>query len=103
MAHRSLSWLVALAMVGSFGAESGADTVELSGGGHVSGEVLRREPSGKLPHVVIRVDEGMTIALPESRVNRVVTSEQLREYRQLASQAGDDAEKHYQIAQWCAR
>jgi hypothetical protein len=78
-----------------------ADTVELSGGGHVSGKVIRREPTGKPPHLVIRVDEGMTLALPESRVNRVVTSEQLAEYRQLAAQAGDDPQKHYELARWC--
>ena len=78
-----------------------ADTVELSGGGHVAGKVLSRDPSGKNAHVIIKVDDGITVAVPENRVRRVVTGDQLAEYRQLAAEAGDDPEKHYQLARWC--
>ena len=78
-----------------------ADTVELSGGGHMAGKVLSRDPSGKNAHVIVKVDDGITVALPENRVRRVVTGQQLAEYRQLAAEAGDDPEKHYQLARWC--
>ena len=101
MSIRYLAWLVSGVLVGGFWADASADTVELSGGGHVSGKVLRRVPTGKLPYIAIQVDDGMTIALPESRIDRVVTSDQLEEYRQLAQQAGNDAQKHYELAQWC--
>ena len=73
-----------------------ADTVEISGGGHLTGEVSRQPNS-----VVVRLDDEIQIALPTSRVRRVVDSEQLAEYRALATQAGDDAELHYQLAVWC--
>ena len=78
------------------------DTVELSGGGHLAGKVLRRESSGKIPFVVVEVDEDITLALPEKRVRRVVKGEQLAEYRKRAAAAGDDAQKHYELARWCA-
>jgi len=79
-----------------------ADTVELRGGGHVAGKVLRRVPTSKVPHVIVNVDDGITLALPESQVSRVVTGDQLAEYRRLAAEAGEDPQKHYELARWCA-
>ena len=73
-----------------------ADTVEISGGGHLTGDVSRQADS-----VVIRVDDEIHIALPGSRVRRVVESDQLAAYRAQAAKAGDDAELHYQLAVWC--
>ena len=73
-----------------------ADTVEISGGGHLTGDVSRQADS-----VVIRVDDEIHIALPASRVRRVVDSDQLAAYRAQAAKAGDDAELHYQLAVWC--
>ena len=52
-----------------------ADTVEISGGGHLTGDVSRQADS-----VVIRVDDEIHIALPASRVRRVVDSDQLAAY-----------------------
>ncbi len=75
-----------------------ADTVELSGGGHLSGQVERKDD-----YVVVRIDDSIQIALPASRVQRVVKSESLDAYRDLAAKLGDDAEKHYQMALWCVR
>ena len=45
-----------------------ADTVEISGGGHLTGDVSRQADS-----VVIRVDDEIHIALPASRVRRGLT------------------------------
>tara|TARA_R110002049_G_scaffold2750_2_gene21698 strand:- start:570509 stop:571756 length:1248 start_codon:yes stop_codon:yes gene_type:complete len=92
---------IVLAVSAGYMADTCADTVELSGGGHVAGKVLRRSTSGKVPHVIVKVDDGITLALPESRVRRVVTGDQLAEYRRLAAEAGDDPQKHYELARWC--
>lgn len=73
-----------------------ADTVEISGGGHLTGEASRKPDS-----VIVRVDDEIHVALPASRVRRVVDSEQLEAYRVRATQAGNDAELHYQLAVWC--
>ena len=75
-----------------------ADTVELSGGGHLVGEVERKED-----FVVVKVNDAIQIAIPASRVRRIVESESLEAYRELASTLGEDAEKHYQMALWCVR
>ena len=73
-----------------------ADTVELSGGGHLTGEASRKPDS-----VIVRVDDEIQVALPASRVRRVVDSDQLAAYRQRVALAGDDAELQYQLAIWC--
>ena len=75
-----------------------ADTVELSGGGHLNGQVERKDD-----YVVVKIDDSIQIALPGSRVQRVVKSESLDAYREIAAKLGDDAEKHYQMALWCVR
>ena len=73
-----------------------ADTVELSGGGHLTGEASRKTDS-----VIVRVDDDIHVALPASRVRIVIDSDQLAAYRGLAAKAGDNAEMHYQLAVWC--
>ncbi len=78
-----------------------ADTVELSGGGHVAGEV-RRASDAKPPYVVVNVDAELRVALPESRVRRIVTGDTLAEYRRRAQIAGNDAELNYMLARWCS-
>ncbi len=78
-----------------------ADTVEISGGGHVSGSV-KRVSETKVPYVVVEVDSDIRVAIPESRVRRVVTSDELAEYRRRAAIAGNDAELNYELARWCS-
>ncbi|EMI19210.1 secreted protein [Rhodopirellula maiorica SM1] len=75
------------------------DTVELSGGGHVSGKV-RRLDDRKMD--IVAIDDEISIALPQSRVRRVVSSNELHEYTRKASAAGEDPEKQYETAIWCA-
>ncbi|MDB4633788.1 HEAT repeat domain-containing protein [Rubripirellula sp.] len=82
--------------LGSVGPSVLADTVEISGGGHLTGEASRKPDS-----VIVRVDDEIHVALPASRVRRVVDSDQLSAYRAWATKAGDDAELHYQLAVWC--
>ena len=53
--------------------------------------------------VVVLVNDAIQIAIPASRVRRIVESESLEAYRELASTLGEDAEKHYQMALWCVR
>lgn len=74
-----------------------ADTVELSGGGHLTGQVSRQGET-----VIVEVDDEIRVAIPPSRVERVVAGDQLQRYRQMAAAAGDDAERHYLLAIWCA-
>lgn len=73
-----------------------ADTVELSGGGHLTGVAKRKDDVA-----VVKVDDQIMVAIPTSRVDRLVTSAELGEYRRRASEAGEDAELHYQLAIWC--
>ena len=75
-----------------------ADTLEISGGGHLTGEIQRRADL-----VIVKVDDQIQVAIPASRVRRVVDSDELTEYRQLAARVGEDAERHYQLALWCVR
>lgn len=75
---------------------AGADTVEISGGGHLTGDVSRKPDS-----VIVRVDDEIQVALPASRVRRVVESDALAAYRRRVTQAGEDAEAHYELAVWC--
>ena len=75
-----------------------SDTVELSGGGHLSGAAERNED-----FVVVKIDDNIQVAIPISRVKRIVKSSDLDAYKKLAAQLGDDAEKHYQMALWCVR
>ena len=75
-----------------------ADTVELSGGGHLDGAVQQNGDA-----VIVALDDEIKVAVPKSRVRRVVTSGELAKYRQLVVAAGEDAEKHYQLAIWCIK
>lgn len=88
----------ALLAVALTAASVAGDTVELSGGGHVTGKVQRLDDQ-KL--VIVQIDDDLRLALPASRVRRVIESEQLADYGRLAEQAGDDAERHYQLGRKC--
>jgi hypothetical protein len=72
-----------------------ADTVELSGGGHLTGKVTRNSDT-----VIVQIDDEIRVAIQPSRVSRVVKDDQLQRYREMAAQAGNDAERHYQLAIW---
>lgn len=89
-------WFLFLVLIGLRGLS--ADTLEISGGGHLTGDVQRRADL-----VIVKVDDEIQVAIPASRVRRVVESDDLAEYRTLAERAGEDAERHYQLALWCVR
>lgn len=75
-----------------------ADTVELSGGGQLTGRVQRKSDL-----VIVELDDEIHVAVPASRVRRVVTADQLQQYRAMAAKAGEDAESQYQLAIWCVQ
>ncbi len=79
-----------------------ADTVELYGNGQLAGKVLKDEPNGKPPFVLLQVDEQLKVAIPKSRVQRVTTADELAEYRANVVKAGDDPEMHFLLAAWCS-
>ncbi len=79
-----------------------ADTVELSGGGHVASEAVHQRDSGdERPYVAAKVDDELWVKLPRSRVGRVVRSADLAEYRRRVGIAADDPALHYELARWC--
>lgn len=79
-------------------AKGTADTVELRGGGQLTGQVVR-----KSDWVIVKVDDGVQVAIQPSRVIRVVTSDKLQNYRSKVIEAGNDAELHYQLGIWCLK
>lgn len=86
----------------AFGANAWAGKVELSGGGQLTGDVRRAEkPDGSTSHVVVRIDQDLSIAVAGAHVRRSVGSEELEEYRNRAASAGDDPEAQFQLARWC--
>jgi hypothetical protein len=92
------SALPAIALASLLPLLASADTVELSGGGHLTGKVQRKSDL-----VIVELDDEIQVAIPASRVRRVVTSDQLQAYREMAAKAGNDAEFHYQLAIWCVK
>lgn len=79
-----------------------ADTVEISGGGHVASDaVVRKSPQGERAYVAARLDDDLWVKLPESRVTRVVSSRDLAEYRRRVEIAGDDPALQFELARWC--
>ena len=67
-------------------ADASADTVELRGGGQITGQVIR-----KPDWVIVKVDDDLQLAIQPSRVIRVVTSDKLQDYRRKVIEAGNDA------------
>lgn len=77
-----------------------ADTVELSGGGHLSGEVTRDAESRT---VAVQLDDDLRVFVPEKRVLRSVESSRLKPYLDALEQVGDDPQRHYQLGVWCMK
>ena len=94
--HATVGWTAVTLLALVPGAPATADTVELARGGNLTGKVKRYED-----FVIVQVDDDVQVAIRASRVRGVVTSDQLRRYRELAATVGEDAEKHYQLARWC--
>ncbi len=93
-------WTLCLLLLGCNIKAAKADNVLLRGGGLLDGAVKRIEQD-KVPYVVVEIDNQLKIAIPESQVARVAESEELAEYRKLATAASDDAEAHFELARWC--
>ncbi|MEM8670834.1 MAG: HEAT repeat domain-containing protein [Planctomycetota bacterium] len=92
---RSMALMMTGCMLFACGVGS-ADTVELSGGGHLDGAVQQRGDA-----VIVALDDEIQVAVPASRVRRVVTRDQLAAYRQRVINAAEDPEEHYKLAIWC--
>ncbi|WP_231603685.1 HEAT repeat domain-containing protein [Neorhodopirellula pilleata] len=79
-----------------------AGKVELSGGGQLTGAVRRVEnPDGSTAHVVVRIDPEMSVAVPGVHTRRAVGDEDLREYRDRAAAAQQNADAQFELARWC--
>lgn len=80
-----------------------ADTVELNFGGEVDGKITKKNPINKIPHVIVQVDDRLSVAIPQSRIGKTLTSRQLDSYRRMREAAGNDAEAHYKLAIECKK
>lgn len=97
-----LGAVILLSLSGLRATDAATNTVELSGGGHLTSDaVQRRDPPEGRAYVAARLDEGLWVKLPQSRVTRVVQADELAEYRRRVAIAADDPELHYALARWC--
>lgn len=79
-----------------------AGKVDLSGGGQLTGEVKQtKKPDGSTAHVVVKVDDNLSVAVAGAHVRYTVLADDLKEYRDRAAAAGQDAEAQFQLAHWC--
>jgi hypothetical protein len=53
-------------------------------------------------YVTVQVDDGISIAIDRAQVTRVRTADELTQYSRLSKAAGDDPDKHYELARWCS-
>ena len=97
---RSVVTFASLMLLGSSIQTLPADTVDIRGGGQLTGNIKRIDVE-KIPFVVVELDDKIRVAVPASQVGHVAASENLEEYRKLAAEAGDDANKHFELARWC--
>ena len=80
-----------------------ADTVELLAGVQVDGKIVRTNDSGPRPNVVIEVDPGLRIAVPQSRIRKTISDADLSWYKSQLDVVGEDADAHYQLARECIK
>lgn len=74
-----------------------ADTIEISGGGHLEGEVQKKSKA-----IIVTVDDEIQVAFRSSRVLRTIDSDELKRYREMVARVGDgDAEMQYKLGIWC--
>lgn len=74
------------------------DYIELAQAGSIAAPVATRGD-----YTVVKIDDEIQVALPTSRVSRVVRHADMRSYEQAVSQAGLDAEANQQLAALCAQ
>lgn len=100
-AHFVLSVLVAGILPGG-GEYALAGKVELSGGGQLTGDVKQsKKADGSTAHVVVKVDDDLSVAVAGTHIRYTVVAADLKEYRDRAAAAGQDAEAQFQLAHWC--
>ena len=97
-----LACLIASTFALSTSTSGHADTLEISGGGHLSGSATRQVEKDKVDYVLVKVDQDITVAIQKQRVRHLRSSNELAEYRVKLSQLPDDAGAHYQFARWCS-
>lgn len=79
-----------------------AGKVDLSGGGQLTGDVKQtKKPDGTTAHVVVKIDDDFTVAVAGTHVRYAVIAADLKEYRDRAAAAGQDADAQFQLAHWC--
>ena len=95
--------VVGLLLTAGFSACLVADTVELSRGVQVDGEILRQVDQGKVPHLIIDLDPNLKIAIPKSRVRKTILDSDLKQYTEAVKRAGDDPDAHFELGRWCVK
>ncbi|MEZ6090183.1 MAG: hypothetical protein R3C05_19580 [Pirellulaceae bacterium] len=78
-----------------------ADVIHLRSGGSIAGSV-RPIVVGKQKMIVVDIGNGIQVSLGAGEVARIESEgEQIVRYRQLVEAAGNDPEKHWELARWC--
>ncbi len=89
------------ALCGIFLVSARADVYELSSGGQVVGELIRREETPKQRYVIQTVD-GATVTIDRSQIKQVVSQTPAElEYQKIKPTYPDTAEGQTQLADWC--
>ncbi|TWU05891.1 HEAT repeat domain-containing protein [Stieleria varia] len=79
-----------------------ADTIDLVGGGQISGRILEKKGSNDTGTVIIAINDQMKLAVPMAKVSKLLLDSEFAGYSKAAAAAGDDPEKHYELARLCA-
>ena len=75
-----------------------ADTLEISGGGQVTGKLTRRGDAA-----IVKVDDDLQVAIRASRARRATSTADYEKYKAMAAKAGNDAEMHYLLGIACMK
>ncbi len=99
-------WLIAAPMVlvaatWQWPVAARAETLLLTTGGRIEGEILNRDEVPRQTYVV-RTDSGMEIVLPRSAVKKVEHQRPEKlQYERIRPRYPDTVEGHWKLAQWC--
>ncbi|QDS95524.1 hypothetical protein FF011L_43210 [Roseimaritima multifibrata] len=99
---QSLRWVGVAAVPFCFQFAAAADTLELTHGTSVAGNIRQFENDPR-PYALVQLHDGLRIAIRKSDVRKTRDAELIAQYRQLAARAPDTVEGQYEMARWCTK
>ena len=89
-------------VVMSFSGPLHADVFLLKSGGQVEGELIAEPVSGVVRYYVVKLSSGGTVTLARAQDERIARkSEAEVQYEKILASLVDDADSHWQLAEWC--